>query len=187
VKLTPTRTLHVDEPTMALADGTLACMNFMAIDPGTAESAYVVFHAGHPNYWRTVPNVEMLRVCHDYTGVAVVCEMVACYGQPVGAEVFETCLWIGRFWEAWGDRDFYRVVRNDVKKHLCHKIVGINDSVIRQALIDRFGPGKDKAIGKKKEPGPLYGMSGDEWAALALAVTFADKMRADRPLLNPAK
>ncbi|MBV8782506.1 MAG: hypothetical protein JO353_14005, partial [Phycisphaerae bacterium] len=49
------------------------------------------------------------------------------------------------------------------------------DGNIRQALIDRFGPTKERAIGKKKSPGPLYGMSGDCWSALAVAVTYADQ------------
>ena len=44
---------------------------------------------------------------------------------------------------------------------------------IRQALIDRFG-GKEKAIGLKKTPGPLYGISSHAWAALALAITYSD-------------
>jgi hypothetical protein len=65
--------------------------------------------------------------------------------------------------------------RTNVKMYLCHKTAKINDAIIRQVLIDRFGPGKDKAIGKKKTPGPLFGIVGDQWAALALAVTFADR------------
>ena len=64
--------------------------------------------------------------------------------------------------------------RKTVKMHLCSAIVGINDAVIRQRLIDLFGPGKDVEIGTKKKPGPLYGLHGDEWAALAVAVTYAE-------------
>ena len=37
-----------------------------------------------------------------------------------------------------------------------------------------FGPGNDKAIGLKKTPGPLFGLTGDEWAALGVAVTYSD-------------
>lgn len=37
-------------------------------------------------------------------------------------------------------------------------------------------PGKEKAIGKKATPGPLYGVVGDEWAALAVAVTWWDQV-----------
>ena len=41
--------------------------------------------------------------------------------------------------------------------------------------------GKDKAIGSKREPGPLYGFKADLWSALALAVTFETmKQEADR-------
>jgi hypothetical protein len=60
-----------------------------------------------------------------------------------------------------------------VKLHLC-KSTKANDASIRQALIDRYGPGKERAIGTKKAPGPLYGVKADVWAALALAVTWHD-------------
>ena len=50
----------------------------------------------------------------------------------------------------------------------------LRDANIRQALIDRYGPGKDRAIGRKLSPGPLYGLSGDCWSALAVAVTTTE-------------
>lgn len=166
-------------------------MHILAIDPGTTESAFVHYDIDAQSIAckGKIDNNELvhtLRTWRDPGECRVVIEMVACYGQPVGAEVFETAVWIGRFEEAAIDavrHGFfaslpYRLFRNDVKKHLCHKIVGINDAVIRQVLIDRFGPTKEAAVGKKKTPGPLYGVSGDEWAALALAVTFADRLRA---------
>jgi hypothetical protein len=43
------------------------------------------------------------------------------------------------------------------------------DANIRQALIDRFG-----AVGTKKMPGPLFGVSSHYWAALAVAVYAAE-------------
>ena len=40
--------------------------------------------------------------------------------MAVGREVFETCLWIGRFVEAWYEPDAVQLVyRRDVKLHLC--------------------------------------------------------------------
>src|SRR3990167_6090451 len=57
--------------------------------------------------------------------------------------------------------------------HLCHDSRA-KDGNIRAALIDRFGPGKDRAIGRKATPGPLFGVSSDVWSALAIAVTFTD-------------
>jgi hypothetical protein len=37
---------------------------------------------------------------------------------------------------------------------------------------------KDRAIGKKKSPGPLYGIKGDQWAALAVALCLGDRIQA---------
>jgi hypothetical protein len=100
----------------------------------------------------------------------VVCERVECYGMPVGREVFETCFWTGRFWEATQrlDVEFHLVPRREVKLHLCGQ-ARAKDSNIRQALVDRFG-GK----GTKSAPGLTYGMKADLWQAFALAVTCMD-------------
>jgi hypothetical protein len=112
--------------------------------------------------------------------------MVASYGMAVGKDVFETVYWIGRFCEAaerslarQGEREaaHHRVYRLDVKLHLC-KDSRAKDGNIRQALIDRFpatGGGKTPQIGVKSQPGPLFGIKSHLWAALGVAVTFADK------------
>ena len=94
--------------------------------------------------------------------------------MAVGAEVFETVYWIGRFAERAIQLDHAaeRVFRRDVKLHLCGNSRA-KDANIRQALIDRYG-GKEQAIGRKASQGPLYGLSGDCWSALAVAVTFAE-------------
>lgn len=79
-------------------------------------------------------------------------EMIASYGMPVGKEVFETCVWIGRFVEDMicipQDRITVTeyVYRKDEKMNICHTMKA-KDSNIRQALIDRFGP-----VGTKKNP-----------------------------------
>lgn len=98
--------------------------------------------------------------------------MVASYGLPVGAEVFATVRWIGRFHEilvSRGQPDPQYLTRNEVKLRLCGTVKGVNDGVLRQRLIDIYGPGKAQAIGNKKQPGPLFGLKADEWQALALA------------------
>lgn len=147
----------------------------LAIDPGTTESAWAYIDDGTLQDSQKISNNAMLGVIRQMLPFAdaIVIEMVACYGMPVGAEVFLNCVWIGRFVEA-ADGDAHLLTRVEVKQHLCHKTVGVNDSVIRQRLIDKFGPGKEKAIGTKKNPGPLYGVKGDEWAALALGVTYME-------------
>lgn len=95
-------------------------------------------------------------------------EMIASYGLPVGREVFETCVWVGRYMQCWLDRGgpVERVLRKDIKKHL----KAVNDAGVRARLIERFG-----APGTKHAPGKLYGVVGDQWAALALAVYAHDK------------
>jgi hypothetical protein len=101
----------------------------------------------------------------------------------VGAEVFETCVWIGRFMEAYGAEHVHRITRGQIKTHLCHSMRA-KDANIRQALIDRFGK-----PGTKRYPGALYGVSGDLWAALAVAVTWWDRNAEQvdsAPALNTA-
>ena len=69
--------------------------------------------------------------------------------------------------------DVYRIPRKEVVTALCGSSKA-NDASVRQALIDRYG-GKEKAIGKKKAPGPLYGVTKDVWSALAVAIVWQDR------------
>lgn len=159
-------------------------MKLLAIDPGDVQSAYVVLFDGAVILHGTVPNEDMRRILRNpvtHLGAygamidTVVIEMIASYGMPVGREVFDTCLWIGRFFEIASDAEAHLVYRREVKMELCGRN-NAKDPNVRQSLIDRFGPGKDRAIGKAKTPGPLYGIKGDEWSALAVAVTFMAKL-----------
>lgn len=55
------------------------------------------------------------------------------------------------------------------RKVAMEKLCGVTnttDKFIRMALIDRYGE-----PGTKKAPGPLFGISGHLWSALAVAVT----------------
>ena len=78
----------------------------------------------------------------------LVIEMIASYGMPVGKEVFETCVWIGRFIQVGNiyQKSNSYIYRKEEKMNLCHSMKA-KDSNIRQALIDRFGP-----VGTKKNP-----------------------------------
>ena len=157
-------------------------MKVLAIDPGPTRSAYVVFDDGEQlvDEKGILPNDEMHARLGELAigGVErLVVEMIASYGMPVGKPVFETCVWIGRFLERWLSLTgvpVHRYYQPTIRLHLCGN-VRAKYPHIRQALIDRFGPGKEAAIGKKKNPGPLYGVSEDIWSALALAVTFSDQ------------
>lgn len=125
-----------------------------------------------------VSNQDMLAHCGSIIPASVsilVVEQVASYGMAVGKDVFETVFWSGRFCQAWPG-EWHRMPRKDVKMHLCGNNAA-KDSNIACALIDRFDPMRTYGkMGKgwKSNPGPLYGVSKDIWAALALAITFWD-------------
>lgn len=153
----------------------------LAIDPGPKESAFVQYRAGGILDHQKVRNTMLLAIirdCDDGDFQKIAIEMIASYGMAVGAETFETVFWIGRFFEAAVLRSIEPklIYRLDVKKAICHNGAA-KDPNIRQAIIDRFG-GKEVAIGKKATPGPLYGISGDEWSALAVALTYAEELHA---------
>jgi hypothetical protein len=169
-------------------------MSVLAIDPGSERSAFVAYSSAGLGAFAKLSNSELLaHVRLNSGGIKwgyelsrthhLAIEMIASYGMPVGREVFETCVWIGRFVEAWrGPHTF--VYRGDVKLHLCGT-KRAKDPNVRAALIDRFGPGRDKAIGTKKQPGPLYGVTADVWAALAVAVTFTDARKPTHDRESP--
>lgn len=150
----------------------------LAIDPGTTESGWCIYDGNHVADSGVMPNDEMLayveRPYFRVSGYRLAIEMIASYGMAVGREVFETCVWIGRFQQAWHKPEAVELVyRRDVKLHLCGTSKA-KDSNIRQALLDLFprtGGGATPQIGTKANPGPLYGVSSHAWAALAVAVT----------------
>lgn len=157
-------------------------MKVFAVDPGNTHSAYVcycsddhaVIESGYlPNHellWKV--KSENLCGCDE-----IAIEMIACYGMPVGKEVFETCVYIGRLMQVADDTTADRaafVYRRDVKHHLCNSAKA-KDANVRQAIIDKFPPtggGKIPQVGTKANPGPLFGVSGDIWAALGVALTY---------------
>lgn len=149
----------------------------VAIDPGTTESALVRL-ADDMSVWSIKGDNDQVRALLEVgffprsTDLPVLnIEMIASYGLPVGAEVFRTVLWIGRFSERWisfGGKVNY-VFRREVKMFLCGSMKA-KDGNIRQAIIDMYS-GKEKAIGNKATPGPLYGIKSDMWAALGVALT----------------
>jgi hypothetical protein len=152
----------------------------LAIDPGSEQSAWVTLAPGieGPDNFGITPNQELLdslnRGQAKWADVVVI-EEIASYGMPVGREVFQTVRWAGRFEEAaCRDTPVEYLRRLAVKTHLCHSAKA-KDANIRQALLDRFGG--EHAKGTKRAPGPLYGVSKDVWAALAVAVAWADGAR----------
>jgi hypothetical protein len=166
----------------------------IGLDPGTNESAIVAFNGVSVIDHRILNNALMLDTLESDSlksqidRVVLVVEEFESFGMAVGKEVFRTIRWAGNFEQAWRPRQSVFVPRKVVKSHLCHS-TRATDANIRQALIDRFGPTPDRAIGKRKAPGPLFGIKAHEWSALALAVTWFDEhgheLQEVRPGVTP--
>jgi hypothetical protein len=157
-------------------------MNILGLDPGPQQTAFVRFCIETRtlmSFGIEANDAILVRLKSVFpNGVDfVITESIGHYGtgMAVGAEVFDTCEWIGRYLQVVSETGigFAKIKRHKVKMTLCGSMQA-KDSNIRQALIDRFGPGKEKAIGCKKTPGPLYNVTSHVWSALAVAVTWAE-------------
>ena len=162
-------------------------MLIYAIDPGASMCGHVIFDGEKVHGSFELNPAEMLykirsdveELAYKQNGYERPClaiEMIEARGMSVGQETFDTAMWVGRYVEAWDSCcfDSILVYRREVKLHLCGSSRA-GDPNIRRALIDRFG-GNKVAIGKKRSPGPLYGVYGHAWAALAVAALCFDHL-----------
>lgn len=153
-----------------------------AIDPGPSESAYVIWDGKNQKILEKaiVSNKRILQLIYakkNGNNFSLIMEMVEYMGMPVGREVFETVLWIGRFVEAAGLENMqnHLMGRRKVKIYFCNSMKA-KDSNVRQSLINRFGP-----PGTKHKSGLTYGLKKDLWSAFALAVTYYDLFVLKQP------
>jgi len=155
-------------------------MRILAIDPGNTSSGWVLMQgrevlAGSSDQ----PNDSMAVQIRCHLPVDVIAiEWIQSYGMTVGKEVFHTCRWVGWFQRAAAHLNVPTrlVYRRDVKLHLCQS-VRAKDQNVRQAILDSYpatGGGSRPQIGTKKQPGPLYGVSGHMWPAVGLALTVQE-------------
>lgn len=154
-------------------------MRLLAIDPGNTMSAYclmdehyAIHDAGKVENSRLISYIWTKAKNIDH----ITTEMIASYGMPVGAEVFETCIMIGRIEQCADQREVThsRVFRAEEKLCLC-KNSRAKDSNIRAALIERFAKhDKKRGTGTKTKPDWFYGISRDMWAAYAVGVVYLD-------------
>lgn len=159
-------------------------MRFLAIDPGYEVSAWLWMENGKPTSWDIDLNSILLNRLERHGTVPLVIETVSMGGMIAGKEVFDTCIWIGRFEQAakTSGATVSLIKRMDIKMHLCGSSRA-KDANVRQALIDIYGPGKEAAIGSKAKPGPLHGIKSDMWSALAIATVF--HLRSSPSTTNP--
>lgn len=153
----------------------------LAIDPGNTHSGIALIEPGtcKPIRVGKIPNEEVLDLIRSTSYDHLSIEMIASYGMAVGKEVFDTCVWIGRFVQHRNDMslssdDCQLVYRRDVKLHHCQSAKA-KDANITQALVDRFAYGEpNRGKGTKSNPGWFHGFAADMWQAYALAVLTSD-------------
>jgi len=153
----------------------------VGIDGGLKQSAYVIYDNINQLIIEKaiVPNKMLLnliwgeRIDGDY----FVIEEIQGYGNAVGNTIFDTVKWNGRFIEALDqtDKKWFEIKRTKVKSILCHN-AHAKDSNVRTEIINRMGDYKFGKTGKgtKKNPGKLYGVSRDMFAALAIAIAWGE-------------
>lgn len=156
-------------------------MTILALDPGNIQTGYAVINM--PEFYLhdfgKIDNTSLLNnivnrdMMYDLSSVdAVAIEMIASYGMVVGRDVFETCVWIGRFHQATDHPNTCYIYRKQEKEILCGSLKA-KDANIRQALIDRYAKHDLKnGKGTKSNPDVFYGVSKDVWAAIAVGVTY---------------
>jgi hypothetical protein len=175
----------------------------VGIDPGPVVSGYVCFQPPDRRApigmgGSVVPNERILDYLAGWAncgaGYSLAVEMVSSYGVQVGKSTIDTIWWAGRFAQAAEAKGMpqIRVYRSTVRAHMFARYISlmppdpackrwptrwnqVGDPHVMRGLWARFGGSKAKAVGTKKKPGPLYGLKGHMWAALAVAVTAYEK------------
>ena len=155
--------------------------NILAIDPGPKHSGVVFFDAEAWKVEKAVlqNNEDVLSELRNSRELSMAIETMAAMGMAVAQDTFTTQLWAGQFIEAVSSRGgtVRDLKRKEIKLHLCGQ-TRAKDANVRRAVNDKFEPtggGKEPRKGTKKQPGPLYHVSGgDVWSALAIAITAAE-------------
>ena len=154
----------------------------LAIDPGCTMSAWVIMDGYHIVMSDKNTNDALLNSIGMIAADTVVIEQIESYGMAVGREVFDTCVWTGRFSQAavHANMDVHYLPRRTVKMNLCNSAKA-KDANVSRALIDRFAQHDLKnGKGTKKQPDWFYGFKSDIWAAYAVGVTWLDSRDGGR-------
>jgi hypothetical protein len=157
------------------------------LDPGPKQSAYAIWDDEQGQivgFLKTDNSALLVKILRrQLPDSCVVIEQVSSYGMAVGADVFETVHWAGRFHQALLGSGYRvdRMKRLQVKQALCHDSRA-KDSNIICVIVDRLDPDRDYGKygkGTKGNPGPCFGLSKDCWQALALAMAYAGEYHRD--------
>jgi len=150
-------------------------MKILAIDPGTTQSAYILWNTekqtvlscglmdNNPFVKKYISFVQ----CKMADLIAV--EMIQNYGFQMGRSTIETIMFVGElkaFWDAnhYDVTEFKLYGRPTIKGHFNAK----KDAMIRASLRMRYGEHEFKKGGK------FYGVKKDIWSAMAIAVALTE-------------
>jgi Holliday junction resolvasome RuvABC endonuclease subunit len=156
-------------------------VKIVGVDPGYQESGWLIYDSDEEQIlFCTIESNDRLLERLG-TNLPLSCDVLAIekaegFGQKAGETMFDTCFWAGRFVQAWRhqEKQAFRIGRKKVKLHLCGTS-SAGDKDVTEALKHRFGQ-----AGAKRVKGPLLGVSSHIWAALGVAITFADQIKEER-------
>ncbi len=157
-------------------------MIYWGIDPGPSRTGIALIRNGKPTAF-CIPTLQLTDPYIPYpineidgefyapAHVRVGIEMPECMGQVIGREVLETAVVVGQIMACLAPLSrITRYNRSAIKRYFGVTPQGKSaDSQIRSAMIERWGE-----PGTAKNPGPTYGITGDAWAALAVATCVYD-------------
>lgn len=145
---------------------------FIAIDPGPTESAWVRMDGEAAlldfGYQENADVLDLIRSVSDVD--YIVQEDFISQGMSVSTVNLKMMKWMGKF--DVNDQWLY-LANSAIRWHLCNDRRA-KDTNIRQAIMDRYGSTRHDAIGTKKHPGPLYGVTDHVWSALAVGMTYLE-------------
>lgn len=134
-----------------------------SIDPGNQQSGWACVQDNKLVESGVCLNHDLLKLTAFQSADTLAIEWIQAMGMAVGQEVFQTCMWVGRFVQTAKTSDIRLIPRNVIKHHHCGSSKA-KDGNIAQALRDKYGE-----KGTKAQPGFFYGVSSHAWQAAAVA------------------
>lgn len=152
-------------------------MLILGIDPGPRTSGLVLYSTDMTGPGVVVQAVkdasfdtvrQFIDGLADMDDACVVTERTQ--AGPPSTQVVLTTEIVGRIMERCEAQgiEYDTYYRRDVLQALNCARVGNKDSLVRLACIELHGGDKTSAVGTKKNPGPLYGVSSHAWQALGV-------------------
>jgi len=152
-------------------------MLILGIDPGPRSSGLVLYAWDQTGPGVVVQSIKdatldtvrkFIDDLADMEDAVVVVERTQ--AGPPSTQVVLTTEVVGRIMERCDAQNvrYDTYYRRDVLQALACARIGNKDSLVRMACIELHGGDKATAVGTKKNPGPLYGVSSHAWQALGV-------------------